>query len=124
MPPTISVRVPFRKVELLAKGENYDFQRLITLPYTQDVVEHLIRYHFGTLESLYQKNEDILTIWCDLTRAIRALPADERRAIVLMIRGYKIRDIDNGIAYALGVKQEQATKIVKRAYRHISEFLL
>lgn len=120
----LTTRVSFRKTELLSKGTNYTFQRLKTLPYTPDVIEHLIRYHFGTIESNYEKDEEILTIWCDLTCAIESLPPEEKRAIKLMISGYKIRDIQDGIAPALKIRPDQASRLVKKAYIKMSKFLL
>jgi hypothetical protein len=118
-------RLHFRRFELMEKGPRYTFVNLIHMEYTADVVEHLVRYHWGTLVSNKDKdpNQDLEAIYCDLSQAIEHLQGQEREAIRLMVLGYEIRDADNGIAPALGVGPDIAAKICKRAYLRMSDFL-
>jgi len=117
-------RVVARRVELLAKeGGRYTFTRLLHKEYTPDVIEHLVRYHFGTLESNREKDDDLQAIYCDLMQAIKALQGDARKAVTLMIQGYDMRDPETGIAPALGLPVDVTTKIIKQAYVEMSAFL-
>lgn len=116
-------RVRLRTAELMAKGTSYTLISLIApeRDYTPDAVEHLIRYMWGTLESNHTKNEELMAIYCDIIQSVGILPPPEKDAIQLMMVGYEIRD--GGIAQAMGVPQVEAREALRRAYRHISDYL-
>lgn len=117
-------RVRLRRAELLSKGTSYNFNAVINKDYTIDTVEHLIRYHWGVIDSYHDKDEQLLAIYCDITQAVSQLPEDEKKALTLMMRGYEIRNVNDGIAAAMGLPPDHATKLVKKAYAHVSAFLL
>ena len=82
-----------RAIDRLMKDGRYTVWTLPSKDYTEDVVEHWVRYHWPHLETVYFNGprgdfeSDLFLIYLDLTQAIEELPLHERTVIRLLTEG-------------------------------------
>lgn len=120
-------RVDLHRVEKLMRGEHYSRGNIIAEVgehgYSQDRVQHLLRYHWPWLESMSEVNEDIQVTYVDLCSAISALDGQEREAVQLLIDGWATQGQFAQIAKQMNIKAPTVRQILNRAFTHMSESL-
>jgi hypothetical protein len=117
-----------REIDILLKDERYSLWSLPSRPFTSDVVEHWLRYHYPSLLKTHECGpsgafeEDLHAIYMDLSIAISHLPDEEKVAIGFLLEGFPLYGRDN-VALQLGVNDRVLRKRLKSAYAKIAQEL-
>lgn len=118
------------EIDRLLREGRHTVWNLPHLDYTQDVVEHWLRYYWPVLLSIHENGEmsgsdlenDYHLIYLDLTCAIAKLPPREKRMATMLTEGYHPYGAD-GIEGILRISEGEARALMRRTCRMISEKL-
>jgi DNA-directed RNA polymerase specialized sigma24 family protein len=82
-----------RKLDRLRTNQSYEIYNLVKLDYNVEVVQRWMKYHWPYLEANHEHNEELHTVWIDLTSAIDQLDVEDQNMLTMYCEGYTLKEI-------------------------------
>lgn len=104
-------------IDTLRRDERYDLHNIAGRDYTEDTVDHIIRRFWGTVSSASGKDDELYSMYIDISSAIDRLTPSEKRVVQLLSDGWSFRDLQ--VEHHISTPK----KIYQNARKNIVAFL-
>ena len=111
------VKKTISTIDTLRRDERYDLHNIAGRGYSEDTIDHCLRRFWGTISTSQDKDDDLYSMYIDISSAIETLSSSEKKVVQLLSDGWSFRDLQ------LQHHIPAPKKMYMLAKKHIVEYL-
>jgi len=87
------VKKTISTIDTLRRDERYDLHNIAGRGYSEDTIDHCLRRFWGTISTSQDKDDDLYSMYIDISSAIETLSSSEKKVVQLLSDGWSFRDL-------------------------------